>query len=411
MQIHTDHLAPGMVLEKDIELKAGSYLITRRDLGDGRLTEKVIESVRKFSNQIVPENHKVFIKDDEFALGYIKKVVDEDLYRIAKEVASGHDIPNFLADVDLHEKVMRVMEMLFSNPNIIHTMYDARFNSGEQSKPLELILDHSLRTTLLSVALGLRLRWTIIALVSIGTAALLHDMGILCTSAYPRMSSLDDLTARGLENFIEEHQVHSTRLVQERQLSLSPYQRDEISHIIANHHHPDKEDRRHKNTLLFHFADLADEMISRLPHNVRYNFAPAQLARLGTRYKRRTGLVNLLLGLTRLYKRQGGLAWEIVSNLAGLFNMEEVLAGDFEEKLQDILNCCPSDSARANPPMGGNHLPSTIYCFKSTDDKFSCEHLLYSKLNVPGEDGGMTEYLKCDTLGKSLQDLTRKKSG
>ena len=87
MLIHTDHLIPGMMLDRDIELRAGSFLITRRELGDGRLTKKVIGSIHKFSGQIVPENHRVFIQDDKLALEYIKNVVNEDLYRVAKAVS------------------------------------------------------------------------------------------------------------------------------------------------------------------------------------------------------------------------------------------------------------------------------------------------------------------------------------
>jgi len=411
MLLHTDHLVPKMELERDIELKAGSYLITRRELGDGRLTGKVIKSIQNFSNQIVPESHRVFIKDDEFALGYIKKVLDKDLHRIAKQVTSGKDYPNYLADVDLHEKVMRVMEILFSNPDVVRTIYDAKFNLDGESKPLDLILDHSVRTALLSVALGLRLRWTIISLTSIGMAALLHDMGILCTSIFPEMESLDEMSPNALGAFVEQHQVHSARLLNERHLSISPYQRGEVFHIVANHHRPDPADIKHKHTLLFHFADLLDEMISHMPHRVRYNFTAAQLKTLGKRYSRRCGLVNGLLGLARLYKPKRGLAWEIISNLAGLFKMEELLTGDYEEKLQKIIKWCPFDSARANPPLEDATLPRTIYCFKSTDEEFSCKHMVYVKVEIQNQSGKMIEYLKCGTLGKRLQNLTEKKSG
>jgi hypothetical protein len=94
---------------------------------------------------------------------YIKKVVDEDLSRVAETVTSGKNYPNFLVDVELHEKVMRVMEILFTNPGIIRTMYDTKFNSESQTRPLDLILDHSIRTCLLTVALGLKLQCTIIS--------------------------------------------------------------------------------------------------------------------------------------------------------------------------------------------------------------------------------------------------------
>ena len=141
MLIGTQHLVPGMELDKDIELKAGSYLITRLDLSNGRLTEKVIESIKKFGDQIVPVQNRVFIKDDKIALGYVKKVLEKDLRQIAEGITTGKDYPNFLADGEIQAKVMRVTEILFSNPNIVRIMYDVKFNTSEQAKPLVLILE------------------------------------------------------------------------------------------------------------------------------------------------------------------------------------------------------------------------------------------------------------------------------
>lgn len=408
MLISTEHLVPGMKLDKDIELKAGSYLITRHDLGNGLLTEKVIESIKKFGDQIVPVQNRVFIKDDKIALGYVKKVLDEDLRQIAKGITTGKDYPNFLADGEIQAKVMRVTEILFSNPNIIRIMYDVKFNTSEQAKPLDLILEHSIRTTLLSVALGLRLRWTILSLVSIGTAALMHDMGILTSPLYSDLETLDELSSDDLSHFIEKHQALSARLFQDEGMAINPVHQREIFHIIANHHNPDSEDLKHRNTLLLHFADLLDEMISLMPHSLRYNFSSAQLELLGERYKRRCGLVNALLGLTRLYKHGGGLAWEIVSNLAGLFMMKELLGGDFDLRLQEIIDRCPFDSAKANPPLDGNSLPHTIYCSKSNEEGFLCEHLLYVKTAIQDDQGNMKEYLKCEALGPRLQKLIEK---
>ena len=408
MLISTEHLVPGMELDKDIELRAGSYLITRRDLGDGRLTEKVIESIQKFGDQIVPVENRVVIKDDEFALGYVKKVLDKDLRRIAEGITTGKDYPNFLAEGEIQAKVMRVMEILYSNPNVVRVMYDLQFNSSEQARPLDLILEHSIRTTLLSVALGLRLRWTILSLVSIGTAALLHDMGILTTSLYSDLENLDELSSKDIAHFIEKHQAFSARLFQDQGMAMSPFHQREIFHIIANHHDPDPEDLKHGNTLLFHFADLLDEMISLLPHRLRYNFSSEQIELLGERYKRRCGLVNVLLALTRLYKHQGGLAWEMVSNLAGLFNMKELLGGDFDLKLQELVDWCPFSAAKANPQLEGNFLPNTIYCSKSDDEEFDCEHLLYVKAKIKDDQGKLKEYLKCGALNPRLQKLIGK---
>ena len=70
MLLHTEHLVPGMVLDKDIELRAGSFLITRRELGDGRLTEKAIKSIQNFAPQIVPISDRVFIRDECQVYGF-----------------------------------------------------------------------------------------------------------------------------------------------------------------------------------------------------------------------------------------------------------------------------------------------------------------------------------------------------
>ncbi|MFC1614546.1 HD domain-containing protein [Gemmatimonadota bacterium] len=410
MLVHTDHLVSGMTLERDIELKAGSYLITRRELGDGCLNDKVIESVQKFSGQITPESNRVLIKDDKFALGYLKKIVDEDLYRVARSVTTEKGYPNFLSDVDIHEKVMRVMEMIFSNPDIIRTMYDTKFNSDGQAESLDSIFDHSIRTSLLVVALGLRLRCTIISLICLGIAALLHDMGIFATEAFPDLKSIDEMSPEALKAFIEQHQIHGEKLLYKRRLTISPFQRNEILQIVASHHKSGLEGNTHKNTLLFHFADLLDEMVSHLPHGIRYNFTPDQIEKLGKQYGRRNGLVNVLLGLARLYKGQGGQCWGIISNLAGLFKMEELLAGDFREKLQEIIDFCPFNCARTNPPLDGNLLPRTIFCGNSTDEDFSCEHLVFIKVKVQDQGGHLIKYHKCGTLGDRLQEYFQRDS-
>ena len=409
--LHTEHLVPGMVLDKDIELRAGSFLITRRELGDGRLTEKAIKSIWNFSPQIVPVSNRVFIQDDKFTLDYIKNVVKEDLNRIAEGITSGKAYTNFLADGELQAKVMRVMEILLSKPDIVRCIYDAKFNFGEQDKALDLILDHSIRTAMLATAIGLRLRWTLLSLVSVATAALLHDLGILTTSPYPDLQSLDDLPADSLAGFIEKHQENSASLLENSGITMNPYQQREVLHIIANHHDPDLEDLKHRNTILFHFADLVDEMISLMPHSLRYNFSPAQLEMLGEPYKRRYNLIFVLLGLTRLYKRKGGLSWAIIRNMAALFNMKNLLGGNFDVKLQEIIESCPFDSAKVNPPLNGNSMPHTIYCSKCNDNGFNCEDLLHVKVNIQNDYGEMKEYLKCSALNTRLQNLVEQGEG
>ena len=134
-------------------------------------------------------------------------------------------------------------------------------------------------------------------------------------------------------------------------------------------------------------------------------------AALGKRYGGRLGLVNVLTGLARLYKRQGDLPWKIVAGLAGLFEMDGVLISDFEEKLRGIIESCPLGCARTNPPLDGNFLPRTIYCGYSPDESFRCEHLVHSKIEVQDKEGRMQGYSRCGTLGDRLQEFLKKEKG
>ena len=150
-------------------------------------------------------------------------------------------------------------------------------------------------------------------------------------------------------------------------------------------------------------------MVSQMPHEVRYNFTPDQISKLGKRYSYRTGLINVLMGLTKLYKKQGGLAWEIVSKLADLFGMNELLSGDFDIKIQEVIDQCPYESAKVNPPLEGNSIPRTIYCSKSNDEDFYCEHLKHTKVGLQDSGGNLHEYSKCSMLGPLFQRLFEKK--
>ena len=396
---------PGMKLDKDIELRAGSYLITRRELGDGRLTDKVIDSIRKFSHQIVPLENRVYIAEDKFALEYIHQILVKDLIRVADEATSGKLCPDFLADGEIQGKVLRVMEMLFSNPDIVRVMYNAKFNSSPAKSPVDLIIDHSIRVTLLSLAAGLKMGWTVIALMSLGTAALFHDMGIFSTPPYPQLEKLDELGEGEITQFVKAHQEQGCRLFERQEVSMSDYHKTEIAHILDNHHFPNLDDTAHRSTVIFHFCDLVDEMVSHLPHGVRYNFTPRQLGVLGKRFSRRVGLVDVLGALARLYRNNGGFSWEVISALAELFRMQELLKPDFGEKLQKIIDWCPYDSAAATPAPEGNFVPHTIYCRRSREENFYCEHLLFVEVEVHAEGGGSREYLKCGALGPRLHKL------
>ena len=406
MLMHVDHLIPGLELESDVRLKAGSFLITRKELPEGRLDEKVIESIRRFASQLAPESFMVSIKADERAFEQLKIILEKDVSAITNKIQEGKEYPNFLKDEELRAKVLRIMEKLISNPDLIKNMYDFKITKGEKASVVEQLHNHSIRVTLLSIALGLNLRWSIISLVNVGMAGILHDMGIMRTEYYPDLEKLDDLLPSELEIFVEEHQKKSVELFGERKVTLLPFTKQEILHMIANHHRPDLDDMQHKTTLLLYFAELVDEMITLLPYRTRYNFSPEQLKKLGDRFAKRNGMINVLLALIKLYKARG-LVWQMVTSLINLFSMDELLVENYEEKLQEIIEFCPFNCAVTYPPAGGNTLPRTVYCNNSLEPNFSCVHMGQVNIEIYLSWGKVKSYKKCATLTDRLHDLNK----
>ena len=406
MQMHVDHLVPGMELESDVRLKAGSFLITRKELPDGKLDEKVIDSIRRFSGQLAPVQHRVSIKADEATYTHIRSILEKDISRITEIIESGKEYPNFLQDVDLREKVLRVVEKLISNPDIIRSMYEFKISSETNDLTVRQLLENSIRTAMLVIAVGLKLRWSIIALVNVGMAAVLHDMGIIRTESYPALQKLDDLLPNELEEFIKEHQSHSANVFSEQKLTMLPFTKDEIQHVISNHHRPDFKDNRHKTTLLLYFAELVDEMISPLPHKVRYNFTQPQIKVIGEKFTRRNGLINVLLGLIKLF-RGDGPCWNIVRSLIEVFSMQELLVEGYEEKLKEVIDFCPFKCAVAYPHVSGNTLPRTVYCKNSNEKDFSCEHMGQVRIEIYFGSGKVKAYNKCATLTNNLHELNK----
>ncbi|HUU28959.1 MAG TPA: HD domain-containing protein [archaeon] len=406
MLMHVDHLIPGLELESDVRLKAGSFLITRKELSGGRLDEKVIESIQRFASQLAPENYKVSIKIDDRALDQLKVILSEDVSKITQKIKEGQEYPNFLKDDELQEKVMRIMEKLISNPDLIKNMYEFKVSGSQGVSVVDQLHDHSIRVTLLAIALGLKLRWSIISLVNVGMAGILHDMGIIKTAIYPNLKELDDYLPSELEAFVDEHQKKSVELFGEKNVTLLPFTKQEILHMITNHHRPDPGDVQHKTTLLLYFAELVDEMITPLLHRARYNFNQDQIKILGDRFARRNGLVNVMLALVKLHKGKG-LAWQLVTNLISLFSLDELLIEGYEEMLKEIIDFCPFNCAVGYPHIGGNTLPRTIYCNNSTDPKFTCEHMGQVKIEIYLSTGKVKSYSKCATLTEQLHNLNK----
>jgi len=406
--VHTDHLVPGMRLERDIELRAGSFLITVRELGQRGLDNKLIQSIRKFSDQIVPVSHRIGIKEDLLALSELRSVVQLDLNHALRQVTSGKVTPDYL-NPEIGEKVLRVMDSVTSHPDIICLLYDSRFNTPSDKIPVDLIIEHSFRSAFLALALSIRLGSTIISLTNLGMAALLHDLSLLTTPFFSNGRSLDDLGRDQLDSFVSRHQVQSALFFSDRAVKLSPYQQGEIIHILASHHRLPLDGPVHRNSLIFHLADLVDEMVSQLPHQIRYCFNYYGEEPIRSRFSRRAGLVAVLGALAEQANLRGGQIRQVIFALTELFRMPELMNVNYSSRLREIVEWCPFNSASLWPGGESNDLPRAVFCRRSREDGFSCPHMVFSRIQIQQADGSFADYYKCGELGGRLHKLNQGK--
>jgi len=406
LQILVDDLIPGMELLEDIRLRAGSFLITRKELSGGCLNEDVIESIRKFSAQLSPDPNRVLVKADEKTLGHLKSILDGHVARVAETITSGKDYPNFMGAEDLREKVLRVMDKIVSNPDIITNLYSLQLNRTKGTSRVEQIMDHSIRVCLLAISLGLRLRLSIVSLVNLGMAASLHDMGMLRSKYWPELEKLDDVGSTELEEFVREHQDISARLFSEQNVNLLPHTRNDILSLISSHHRIDLDNPSSKTGLIMYLADLIDEMISLMPYRARFCFTPVQIHVAGDKMRQRTGLLSVLTVLVKL-TRGRAFAWDAVTTLAGMFALDSVLVENYEEKLRSILEFCPFKCSVAYPHLGGNSLPRTVYCRNSLEPGFSCEFMGQVKIEIITPGGQTKSFFKCSNLTDRLHELNK----
>jgi hypothetical protein len=400
---HVDDIVPGLQLASDVRLKAGSFLITRKELNEGRLSEEVIESIRRFASQVAPQANHVEVVVDEFALNHLAGLLHLEVASMIEEVRSDKGpYPNFITDGGLEEKIQKIVAKLLANPDLIKQVYSIKLlRDGDYASQLS---GHTMRVTLLALALGLQLKLSIISLINLGIAGIFHDLGMLKLKIYPKLEKLNDYSPHELEQVVTEHEALSRDVFKGAHLTLLPFTKKEIDRIIACHHRPDFEDSGHKLAALLYFAELVDEMLAPFPYKARFNFTPAEIRILGDRFTRRQGLVNVLMALVKLHRKAGGFKAQVVEALLELFNMNELAIDGYEEKLREIVEASIYKAAVPYPNMGGNSLPRTIYCSSSLNSDFSCPNLGQSSIEIIIA-GKARSYKRCSELTNRLTEL------
>ena len=403
MFVHVDDIIPGLKLASDIRLKAGSFLITRKELIEGRLNEDVIESIRRFASQIAPEANRVEVVENDFALGHLAGLLHDEVDQVIEDIKSDKNpYPNFITDGGIAQKVEKVIAKLIANPDLIRQFYAIKVMGGENYA--DELSNHTVRVTILALSLGIKLKMSIVGLLNVGIAALYHDLGILKLDIYPKLEELNEYTPNELEKVIEEHEKKSVEIFEAAGMKLLPFTRMEIERIIERHHRPDFEDQRQRPVILLYFAELVDEMLAPFPFKTRFNFTPAEIRILGDRFSRRQGLVNILMALVKLHIKAGGFRSQVVEALLELFEMRELTIDGYEEKLREIVEASIFKAAVPYPNMGGNNLPRTIYCNNSRDGNFTCPNLGQSTIEII-ISGKARSFKKCSELTNRLTRL------
>ncbi len=405
MLLYVDDIMPGMQLERAIALKAGSYLITPKEAPDG-LNEKFIDSIRRFSKQFTPLPDFVNIIENESTLAKLHEVLSADIARVAEAVKAGGDTPNFLSDGELEEKVARVVDKVLANPDVIREVYQFKnaFREGADSKTA--LLDHTFRVTLLAAATGVKLRMSVVSMINLVIASLMHDMGILRSEQYPALQVLDEFNDDQLQDFVDEHTGHSVETFKNAGMSMLPRTSLDIVRMIELHHGIDPAAEKPRSpAVVLHLADLVDEVIGPQPHKLRYNFSREQLRLLGTGMAQRNGVNRVMLALVKLYRKVPA-AWDTVVALAELFGLRELTVANYEEKLKGILDICPYGKQKPYPSLSDGQVPRMVYC-NDLEQQYQCEHRGQSQVAIQLPSGKMVQFFKCGTMTNSLVKLNR----
>jgi hypothetical protein len=421
MLVHVDNLIPGMILEEDIQLRAGGVLLTRMGLQGGRLDDKLIFAIMRFAGQLSPQPYMIGVFEDSLALGHLQSILKVEVKQVIRNLETAGEYPGFIHDSGLQDKVLRVIDKLLASPDLVKNLYEIKVE--EKGDAAGFLLDHSLRVTLLAVAVGVKLRFSIVTLLNLGLSVIFHDFGVLRTRFYPDLSALDKCNRQELETFLMDHLKHSLNIFWDTSAYLPMGTRNEVLYLIANHHRPQLQDSRNKAARVLYLTDLVDEMVSPLPYKVRFNFSSEQLREIGERFTRRHGLSRVMEALIRLYgtKEPEGA---IVTVLLDLFFSESERSRLFTEgrmrffyageqvyegyaaKLDKVLSVCSFDCAMPYP-VSGTSLSRTIYCSGSLDPEIRCENLSRASIDIYSDLGRAKSFFKCAKLTDQLHELNR----
>lgn len=256
IKVKAAELIPGDIIAKDVLSSTGTVLIKR----DIVINEKVIQRLMKNYNETLfifrkygNEKGIESININEILIDEIEDIVSNTSKKFLKKNKNINQIKKVIQDILINEEVIKLMLPIRA--------------LGEE------IFKHSINVALYSITVGREMHFSINKLIILGTAALLHDIGMLNV---PKEILLKTSPLSENEvNIIKKHPRHGFEVLQNTyKFNL------EISTIILQHHekydgtgYPNKikNDKIHYMSEIINICDIFDALTSERPYRAKFD--------------------------------------------------------------------------------------------------------------------------------------------
>ncbi|MGB7603971.1 MAG: HD domain-containing phosphohydrolase [Lutisporaceae bacterium] len=256
IEVKAAELIPGDIIAKDVLSSTGTVLIKR----DTDINEKVIERLMKSYNETLFVFRKY--KNERMAISInINQILIDEIEDIVSNTSK-----KFLKNNKNINQIKKVIQDILINDEVIKLMLPIRA-LGED------LFKHSINVALYSITVGREMHLPINKLIILGTAALLHDIGMLNVpkEILLKTSSLSENEI----NIIKKHPRHGFEVIQNTdKFNL------EIPTIILQHHekydgtgYPNKlkNDKIHSMAKIINICDVFDAVTSERPYRSKFD--------------------------------------------------------------------------------------------------------------------------------------------
>lgn len=231
-------LGKGTLLKKEYILKLKELGINEVYIEDG------LDGIREYSKGAsISEIREKSIEIKEACANQVKKILKRHIYRNGKELS------------ELRQSVNEILDNILSEPGVVKCVYEI-----QQREPD--IYEHTLNVCGMSMVVGLKMELEKNDIQKLGTAAMLHDLGLRYTTVKYENTELGDLSEEEQEEY-KKHTIYGyTVLFHEDWLS------EQEKNMILYHHenltgngYPLHTDELSVLSQILSVCDIMDEMI------------------------------------------------------------------------------------------------------------------------------------------------------